>query len=589
MCVTAVLPRIAFAEARDAGSGYCSAHGNYTGPSCPSCSSGGSSVGYSSNPNFNFEDLSTSERLITGTIWWVPIATVCSPLVLVFDVLDLPSEKPPFHGTKGLGRMYYAYGDAWWHVIKPVGKGTWIGGKFVIYDVPVAIGTGIWKGSCWVFKSNGPAKASPIVIATLPDKKPATSTTKPVLTMSRETPTATDSNETVKKLALKLGHDGDTPPTKPSSESANNPALKLGVDDDSPTIKHSSKSGGKIALKLSDDDEDMKTPGTRNSENGRMAKSPTPNTELARDSGGKLALKLDDDDLKPLGSRASSNSGVADSPAPNTEPMVVDLRDATRTSIDPALLKNGSTIISPNEVLRDAVADTQKGKPAVVPVNEETQGYLEKRLLDQLSQATTPEEKAALEVKYAHLLLGKADKQGASAAWQRAMTYNSPVAIQAEHNFQAVMQQPISPAQNSGTPYVPLTPFAPNRNAKVQEGAAEAAKVEGENKFFFTGIKKQTFQQHWQESPPIDPRLQGNLDKYPAVKQNLEERAQLVVKFQEADPKDPNNQAEILKQVEVLDNKRKDVVKEIITRDFSLATDLDNTPPVTAQPDPHPL
>ncbi|TSA40456.1 MAG: hypothetical protein D4R57_01720 [Verrucomicrobiales bacterium] len=58
------------------------------------------------------------------------------------------------------------------------------------------------------------------------------------------------------------------------------------------------------------------------------------------ESGGGLALKLGDDDLQPQTTRAFINSGDAGSPAPNTDPSVVDLRDTTKTSVDPALFKN---------------------------------------------------------------------------------------------------------------------------------------------------------------------------------------------------------------------------------------------------------
>ena len=67
-------------------------------------------------------------------------------------------------------------------------------------------------------------------------------------------------------------------------------------------------SGGKLALKLADDDDILRS-------------------SVATPESG-LSLKFGDDDLKPQGTRAVvNNSGAANSPAPNTDPMVVDARN----------------------------------------------------------------------------------------------------------------------------------------------------------------------------------------------------------------------------------------------------------------------
>ena len=89
-----------------------------------------------------------------------------------------------------------------------------------------------------------------------------------------------------------------------------------------------------------------------------------------------------------------------------------------------------TVILEPSEVgsLKDAVADANGS------------ASFELRLRERLSKATTPKEKAALEVKLSHLL-AKNDKVGSSQAWERAMRNDPQAAAQAERDWQTAKKE----------------------------------------------------------------------------------------------------------------------------------------------------
>jgi hypothetical protein len=105
-----------------------------------------------------FENGSTAYRLIFGTVL-VPYVIVFSPFFVLMDVM---SPGADFTRTENVGRVFAAYGKAWWQVLSPVGYGAWVGGKFVLYDAPVAAGgwagPPLWTGVKSVFYV-GPAAA----------------------------------------------------------------------------------------------------------------------------------------------------------------------------------------------------------------------------------------------------------------------------------------------------------------------------------------------------------------------------------------------------------------------------------------------
>ncbi len=155
-CPTGVLLPQENPRGVDAGAGWCEAHGNYTGPSCPRCAGRPDDDDKPSQDTTDawshFENSSTADRLVSGTVFFVPFALFMSPVILLLDCVGKLSgdENSNFDGMKSVGRVLGAYGEAWGNLLAPVGQGIWVGGKFVVYDVPVALGTGIWNGGKWV-------------------------------------------------------------------------------------------------------------------------------------------------------------------------------------------------------------------------------------------------------------------------------------------------------------------------------------------------------------------------------------------------------------------------------------------------------
>ena len=118
---------------------------------------------------------------------------------------------------------------------------------------------------------------------------------------------------------------------------------------------------------------------------------------------------------------------------------------------------------------------------------------------------------------------------------------------------------------------LPLVPFAQQGLPATAglTGSDEAAKAKAEKEFGFRDFGKQGFQPHWQEPPALDKRI--NSDKYPELKQNQAKRAALVAEFKTAAPEKAEK---IKKQVASMDQETEKKAEEIIKKDFPTAPGL---------------
>jgi hypothetical protein len=164
----------------------------------------------------------------------------------------------------------------------------------------------------------------------------------------------------------------------------------------------------------------------------------------------------------------------------------------------------------------DDISDLKDAVAAVVTTGNGSE-VTEQTLRDQLSKATTPQEKAALEVQLSHLLALKGDTLGSSAAWQRAQQDDAPAANRAEIDFQRAKSEREKAAiwrtipkvnsggtSTTGTAMVPLTPFE-------QPGLVPQADLE-------TGIeadKKRAEDAFKYQSPPIPKFKQSQIPYAP--------------------------------------------------------------------------
>lgn len=293
------------------------------------------------------------------------------------------------------------------------------------------------------------------------------------------------------------------------------------------------------------------------------------------------------------------------------DPMVVDARTATAGP--------------PKELIRDAVADTPKDQATAAPLSAAELGNLEGDLRKRLAETTDPQTQAWLEAQLAWTLQQKGDSKGAVAAIEKASALDpgssllkllgtSAFAETREQLADAVfaaqeylkthpgnrvaagmlaeakgkLRQAIDaatpgrvaaapPASPGGPNPLPLVPFAQQARPATGglPGLDEAAKAKAEKDFVFQDFGKQSHAPHWQESPPLDKRIQDSLArdpaKYPELKQNLAKREALVAGLKTADP---GKAEEIKKQVELVDRETEKKSQEILKTDFPAAPDL---------------
>jgi len=115
-------------------------------------SSGNSSASGPALTGADFERYGTAGRLGVGTLYTVPLNILVSPLCLFMDMLE-PGRG--FPRMKSTFKVFGAYGEAWGTLLGPAATGVWIGGKFVVFDAPVAAGgwagPRLWTGASHVF------------------------------------------------------------------------------------------------------------------------------------------------------------------------------------------------------------------------------------------------------------------------------------------------------------------------------------------------------------------------------------------------------------------------------------------------------
>lgn len=305
------------------------------------------------------------------------------------------------------------------------------------------------------------------------------------------------------------------------------------------------------------------------------------------------------------------------------DPMVVDLRGTTKTSVDPALLKNDSpkTVPSPEQLpkdlIRDAVADTPKGNATVAPMTAKDLDRLERDLQKRLAEATDPRVKAWLDAQLGWALQQKGDTAGAIRAIKEAGALDPDSSMLKLLNTAAIAdtKEKLADAVMAAQDYLVSHPdnrvaagILADANLKLRQATGAAAPngdklvvqpgssakppgfMNGSSAPFSRDIKVLAQDAHapelteiqglnfgnrtppWQEPPRMDTRI--NPDKYPDLKVNLEKRKALVAELQAADPKTatPKNAEKIKKQVKALDQEREIKEKEIIKINFPDAT-----------------
>jgi len=312
------------------------------------------------------------------------------------------------------------------------------------------------------------------------------------------------------------------------------------------------------------------------------------------DRGGGLHLK---------GVDVSSNAGrtISNDPTNNElglklgdegDPMVVDARNR------PAEV--------PKELMRDAVADTPKGKVSAVSVGTIDLGRLEYDLRKRLAEATDPDVKARLQAQLGWTLEQKGDTAGAVQAINEAsrldpaspmlkLLLTAATADTREKYADAVVAAQallksdpgnrvaagiLAEADGklrkltgatAGDPIVQLVPFVHQDKPPVTSlgGSPVVDKVKAEKEFAFQGFGKQSYQAPWQEPPILDRRI--NLELHPELQQNFAKRDALVAQSRSATPE---KAAEIKQQVQNLDKETAKQAREILKKDFPEATGL---------------